>query len=340
MFNRIIILIIVVCFSAAGCKQKHFAFDRITGFAQGSTYNIVYENRIKIRPAELKKQVEKILHDFDRSVSVYNDSSIISKVNRNEYVLLDTFFIDILNKSREISDLTDGAFDITVGPLVRAWGFGPDAHKNFDISKLDSLKNLVGYKKISVREGLLVKDIPGIKIDVNAIAQGYSSDVLYRYFSGLGLKNFVIEIGGEVRVRGDKNGDGWKIGIDKPEDGNNSPGEKLEAIIKLKDKALSTSGNYRKFYIEDGIKYSHEIDPKTGYPAKNRLLSASIIADDCATADGLATACMVLGVEKTIDFINNHPEFEAYLIFSDDQGNYETWATENLKINLTENNPN
>ena len=321
------------------CKQKQLTFDRFAGYAQGSTYNIIFENSIKTDPSGLKKQVDRIFRDFDKSVSVYDDSSLISMVNRNEDVVLDTFFLEILKRSNEISAETNGAFDITVGPLVRAWGFGPDAHKNFDVSKLDSILALIGYEKISVKDGHLVKKNPGMKIDVNAIAQGYSADVLYRYFSNLGLKNFLIEIGGEVRVRGAKNGDGWKIGIDKPEDNNDIPGAKLEAVIKLKDKALATSGSYRKFYIENGVKYSHEIDPETGYPAKNRLLSVSIIADECSTADGLATACMVMGVEKTMAFIKDHTELEAYLIYSNEKGNFETWATKKLRKSLNENNP-
>jgi FAD:protein FMN transferase len=340
MANKFLQVLIVFYFLISGCRHKQYSFDRISGVAQGSTYSIVYENRNKIMPEELKKQVDKIFRDFDMSVSVYNDSSIISKVNRNEDTYLDTFFIDIFKRSEEISNLTDGAFDITVGPLVRAWGFGPDAHKNFDVNKLDSLKNLVGFKKISVNENHLIKSNPGMKIDVNAIAQGYSADVLYTYFSNLGLRNFLIEIGGEVRVKGDKTGDGWKIGIDKPQENNLGPDEKLQAVIKIKNKALATSGNYRKFYIEDGIRYSHTIDPKTGYPSKNRLLSATILADNCAKADGIATACMVMGLEKTIEFLKNNPDLEAYLIYSDDKGDFATWSTENLRNNISENNLN
>jgi thiamine biosynthesis lipoprotein len=304
---------------------------------QGSTYSIVYEDPVKFKPKELKEVVEKILHNFDMSLSIYNDSSIVSKINRNEDVMADTFFTEVFNKSREISKMSDGAFDITVGPLVKAWGFGPDAHKNFDKSKLDSLLKLVGFEKVKLKEGHLIKSDPGICLDFNAIAQGYSSDIVGRYFEGLGIKNYIVEIGGEVRAKGNKGGDYWKIGIDKPVDNNMVPGSNLQAIIKIKDKSLSTSGNYRKFYIEDGIKYSHEIDPKTGYPAHNTLLSATIIADDCATADGLATACMVMGKDRSIEFLNKNANLEAYLIYSDDEGNFKTWITANLKKNIDEN---
>jgi thiamine biosynthesis lipoprotein len=195
---------------------------------------------------------------------------------------------------------------------------------------------LVGMDQISIVNGKLVKTVPAVNLDVNAIAQGYSVDVICDYFDEKGFKNYLIEIGGEVRAKGTKAGAQWRIGIDKPVDNNNSPGESLQAIIRISDKALATSGNYRKFYVEEGIKYSHTIDPKTGYPAKNRLLSATIIADDCATADGIATACMVMGKEEAIEFIENHPEFSAYFVYSDDSGNFSTWYSESLKEFISE----
>ena len=337
MNNKVLLVLIILGCLASGCRGKKYEFDRITGMAQGSTYNIVFENRIKIEPEKLKQEVEKIFHDFDMSLSLYNDSSVISRINRNEEVVVDTFFTEVFNRSREISEKTDGAFDITVGPLVKAWGFGPDAHKNFNVSKLDSLLKLIGYSKVTIKNNHLVKSDPGICLDFNAIAQGYSADVLCRYFEGLGLKNFLIEVGGEIRAKGDKSGNYWRIGIDKPLDNNMSPGSNLQAIIKIKNKSMATSGNYRKFYIENGIKYSHEIDPKTGYPARNTLLSATIIADDCAAADGFATACMVMGKDKTIEFLNKHRELEAYLVYSDEDGNFKTWITINLRKNISEN---
>jgi len=198
---------------------------------------------------------------------------------------------------------------------------------------------LVGMDKVSLVDGHLVKSDPGICLDFNAIAQGYSVDVICSFFDNLGIKNYLVEIGGEVKARGTKGGPLWRIGIDKPEDFNMSPGQNLQAIIKLKNKAIATSGNYRKFYVEDGIKYSHTIDPKTGYPAKNRLLSATIVADECGVADGIATACMVMGKEAAIDFINKHPELSGYFVFSDDDGNFKTWTSESLKDFISETDP-
>ncbi|MCX6327006.1 MAG: FAD:protein FMN transferase [Bacteroidia bacterium] len=336
MINKLLSALLLLALLAPACKNKKPVFANFTGFTQGTTYSIVYDNNKNIDPVELRVKVENILHDFDMSLSLYQDSSVISKINRNEEVLPDSFITEVFIKSALISEMTAGAFDITVGPLVKAWGFGPDAHKSFTESKRDSLMKLVGMGKVSLISERLIKSDPGINLDVNAIAQGYSVDILCRYFDNLGILNYLVEIGGEVRAKGNKAGALWRIGIDKPEDNNMSPGQTLQAIVKMADKALATSGNYRKFYIEDGIKYSHEIDPKTGYPAKNTLLSATIIADDCALADGIATACMVMGKEKTIEFLCIHPEFEAYLIYSDANGNFKTWISENLKKYISE----
>jgi thiamine biosynthesis lipoprotein len=335
MTSRFIGLILIFLISFSDCK-KTTTFDNFAGFIQGTTYSIVFENDGRLKPLELKSDVEKILHDFDMSLSLYVDSSVLSRVNRNEDIILDNFFIEAFKKSAEVTKLTDGAFDITVGPLVRAWGFGPDARKSFSESKRDSILKLVGMDKVKIENGKLVKNDPGINLDFNAIAQGYSVDIVSDYFTGRGIKNYLVEIGGEVRVKGDKHGVLWRIGIDRPADDNNLPGNDLQAVINLKDRSLATSGNYRKFYIENGIKYSHTIDPRTGYPAKNQLLSATIIADECATADGIATACMVIGKDKTIKFIGLHPEYDAFLVYSDESGNYQTWTSENLKRFISE----
>jgi FAD:protein FMN transferase len=338
MKHRLLSGLLILSFVVFSCREKKAVISNFTGFTQGTTYSIVYDNNKNINPEDLKLKVDNILHEFDMSLSLYIDSSIICRLNRNEDVVPDSFFTEVFEKSVLISKMTDGAFDITVGPLVRAWGFGPDAHKNFSESKRDSLLKLVGMNKVSLINGRLTKADPGICLDVNAIAQGYSVDVICRYFDSLGLLNYLVEIGGEVRGRGTKAGAYWRIGIDKPTDDNMSPGETLQAIIRISDKALATSGNYRKFYVENGIKYSHTIDPRTGYPAKNQLLSATIIADDCAMADGIATACMVMGKDKAIDFINRNPQFSGYLVFSDDSGNFLTWISDSLKEFITEGN--
>jgi FAD:protein FMN transferase len=317
------------------CRQKN-EFSNFAGTAQGTTYSIVYENHGKSDPQTLRAEVEKILRDFDMSLSLYKDSSILSKINRNDEAVPDKYFTEVFKRSAEISQLTDGAFDVTVGPLVKAWGFGPDEHKNVSPSKIDSLLQLVGMEKVELKDGSILKADPRISLDFNAIAQGYSVDVVSTYLDEKGISSYLVEIGGEVREKGDKGGALWRIGIDRPVDNNMSPGSDLEAIIELKDRSLATSGNYRKFYVENGIKYSHTIDPKTGYPAKNQLLSATVLAPDCATADGIATACMVMGKEKSIEFLDKHPEFDGYLIYSDDTGNFKTWMSDGLTGYISE----
>jgi FAD:protein FMN transferase len=335
MKSRYIIVIALFLLTFSSCKETG-TYDNFAGFVQGTTYSMVFENNGKLNPQNLKLEVEKILHDFDLSLSLYVDSSILSKVNRNEDVIPDEYFLEAFKRSAEIAEMTNGAFDITVGPFVKAWGFGPDSQKNFSEIKRDSLMKLVGMDKVKIKDGRVIKTDPGINLDFNAIAQGYSVDIISNYFNCKGIKSYLIEIGGEVRVKGDKHGVLWRIGIDRPEDNNNTPGNDLQAVISLKDRSLATSGNYRKFYVENGIKYSHTIDPRTGYPARNQLLSATIIANDCATADGIATACMVVGKEKTIEFLGFHPEFDAFLVYSDDSGDYRIWTTENLKRFISE----
>jgi len=332
---RYIIVVYFLILLVSSCK-KPVTYDNFAGFAQGTTYSVVFGNDGSLNGQELKTDVEKILRDFDLSLSLYVDSSILSRVNRNEEVTPDSYFLNAFKKSQEITKITDGAFDITVGPLVKAWGFGPDSHKYFTESKRDSLLRLVGMEKVKIENGQVVKSDPGVGLDFNAIAQGYSVDIVCGYFDTRGIKSYLVEIGGEVRVKGDKQGVLWRVGIDRPSDDNMLPGNDLQAIISLKDRSLATSGNYRKFYVENGIKYSHTIDPRTGYPARNNLLSATIIAGDCATADGIATACMVMGKEKTIEFLDFHPEFDAFLVFSDESGNYQTWTSENLKRFISE----
>lgn len=336
MFKRLLLGFAILGFLTSGCREQKPVYSSFSGYAQGSTYSIVYENRTNLDPEQLRQNVEKILDRFDMSLSGYKDSSLISRINRNEDVALDSLFTEVFRKSADISRLTGGAFDITVGPLVKAWGFGPDAHKNFSESKRDSLLKLVGMDKVSLVNGKLVKSDRHIILDFNAIAQGFSVDVVCRFFDKIGIRNYLVEIGGEVRGKGRKAGNLWRIGIDKPVDNNIVPGQNLEAIVKITDEALSTSGNYRKFYIEDGVKYSHEINPKTGYPAKNTLLSATVIAEDCATADALATSFMVMGKDKTIEFLGIHPEYEAFLVFSDPGGDFKTWTSERLKKYISE----
>jgi thiamine biosynthesis lipoprotein len=220
-----------------------------------------------------------------------------------------------------------------VGPLVNAWGFGPEKKVQIDSSKIDSLLQFVGMEKIRLQGRKLIKALPGIKIDVNSIAQGYAVDVVYRYLESLGIKNFMVEIGGEVRTKGkNPKGEFWKIGVDKPVDGSTAANESLQAIILLDNKSVTTSGNYRKYFEENGQKFSHIIDPHSGYPYKNNLLSVTVIANDAITADGYDTPLMVLGLEGAREVLKRHPELEAYMIYSDKNGKYQVEYTKGIQF--------
>ena len=338
MKNILFVILAGTFLNLSTCENEDAEFMNLRGSIFGSTYNIIYENSKKIAPDDLKKDVEKILHDFEKSLSSYDSSSLLNRINRNEDVKVDAYIEEIYKNSVMISEMSGGAFDITVGPLIRAWGFDADRQKSFDEQKLDSLLNFIGMDKVKLTNGKIIKSNPNIILDFNAIAKGFSVDVVARYFNKLGIKNYLVEIGGELRTRGTKNGNLWRIGIDKPEDNNFMQGQlPLQAIMSITNKSMATSGNYRRFYIEDGVKYSHTIDPKTGYPIKNRMLSVTALADECGIADGIATVCMVLGPEKAKEFINSHPQFSAFMIYSGDNGEFVTWMSESLKQYVTGN---
>jgi thiamine biosynthesis lipoprotein len=219
-----------------------------------------------------------------------------------------------------------------VGPVVRAWGFSTVTVARHDSAYIDSLFQYVGMEKVQLKNRKVIKVSPGVKLDMNGLAQGYSTDIVCDFLDHQGIKNYMVEIGGEVRAKG-KNGSGkfWRIGIDKPTDDNQQPGSQLQAIIEIKNKAVSTSGNYRKFYIENGIKYSHTIDPKTGKPAHNTLLSATVVASDCITADALATSFMVLGVEKGKELLQKLKDVEVMLIYSSPLGEYQIFSSKGME---------
>lgn len=319
--------------STAGTNLTKVAF---AGYAQGTTYSITYFSRNNIN---YQKEVDSILKAFDMSLSTYKDQSIISRINRNDTsATADDFFRAVFNKSLEISNLTGGAFDFTVAPVVNAWGFGFTEKTEVDARIIDSLLRYVDYRKVQLlRNGKVKKEIPNIQLNVNAIAQGYSVDVIADFLEERGIIHYLVEIGGEVKARGYKPGQQlWRIGIDKPLENSTAQNRELQVILELKNMALATSGNYRQFYEEDGIKYSHTIDPKTGYPVEHNLLSATVIAHDCMTADALATAFMVMGLEKSMNFIEEHPEYKGYFISSDSEGQYKITYSEGVEELIVE----
>lgn len=330
---------LILLFLTSSCDST---FEIIDGFTQGTTYHIIYERDgiFGKSSSKMKDDIEAIFTEFDMSLSTYVPNSLISRINSNDTtVLVDEYFEKVFRKSEEMYKASDGAFDITVGPLVNAWGFGPDKGAPIDSSLIDSLLQYVGMEKVRISEKKIVKDNVGIKLDVNAIAQGYSVDVVCEFFDNKKIKNYLVEIGGELRSKGAKlNNEPWRVGVDKPYENNLIPGENLQVILKLEDCSLATSGNYRKFYEKDGIKYSHSIDPKSGYPVMDTLLSATIIAGDCMTADAFATACMVMGFSRCMKFIQKTSGIEAYLIYSGDNGEFKIWKTEGFKDMILKEN--
>ena len=301
---------------------------RIRGVAQGTYYNISYFDTLK---RNLQGQIDSLLKAYDLSASNYVDSSIISKVNANIAVKIDDIFRGNFLLSQEVAKATKGDFDITVRPLVELWGFGKKEASEVSEQEVDSILKFTGYQKVQLLNNRIYKDDPRVQLDFNAIAQGYSVDVMADYLKSLGIGNFLVDIGGEVYASGTKPGNlYWQVGIERPKD-NEAYGESLSAIVSLRDKGMATSGNYRKFYVKNGIRYSHTIDPHTGRPAKRKILSATIIAKDAAHADAYATACMVMGIEKSKIFLKAHPEMDAFLIYSDDKGNYKNFYTQGLR---------
>jgi thiamine biosynthesis lipoprotein len=281
-FQNILPLLAVAALLTWSCKQKQ-EYKTIDGFTQGTTYHIVYEQPGK---DTLNALVDSLLLSIDNSLSVYNDSSLISRINRNESVMPDTLFINVFNRSREIWDLSSGSFDISAAPFFEVWGFGAGEKRDVTQKMVDSIRQFVGMDKISLAEGKIVKSDPRVSLNVNAIAQGYTADVIAYAFDRLGIDNYLVEVGGEIFCKGvNAKGLEWSVGLDKPVEGNMIQGGELQEVISLSGRGLATSGNYRKFIEENGQKYSHTIDPKTGFPVKQSLLSATVVAADAMTAD-------------------------------------------------------
>jgi thiamine biosynthesis lipoprotein len=301
----------------------------LRGQAQGTYYAVTY---FDTRERDFQPQIDSILKVFDQSVSMWAPESVISRINRGDSLVKpDEWFIDIFNRSVNIAVKTDGAFDFTIGPLVNAWGFGFKGKMTMDSTKVDSLRQLVDYKTVRLEDGKIIKDKPGIQFDFNAIAQGYAVDVIGAYLASMGIRNYLVDIGGEVLGKGMKpDGQAWIVGVENPSTDSLSE-RTLNVKVRLNDQALATSGSYRKYYEENGIRYSHTIDPKTGYPVRHSLLSVSVLADDAATADGYATAFMVMGFERSKTFLENNPGLEAYFILSAENGFYQTYATDGFK---------
>ena len=285
----------------------------------GTLYTVTYEHN-----ADLQAEIMEALKAVDGSLSPFNKQSLITHINNNEPVVADSLFTKVFRTAEEVYAESYGAFDPTVAPLVNAWGFGFKSGIEVSPTVIDSLRALVGMSRIALTDGHVVKEDPRIMLDFSAIAKGFGSDRVAYALDSCGVKNYMVEIGGEIVIKGhNKKGNPWGIGINKPIDDSLSACQDLQTVLRLTDCAIATSGNYRNFYYKDGVKYAHTIDPRTGYPVQHSLLSATVIADDCMRADALATAFMVLGVDSAVAYCERHPEIKGYFIVAADSGKHE-----------------
>lgn len=313
-------------------QQRSAPYQKDEGFIFGTVYHITYQN-----DNNLKQDIEAELDKVNKTFSTFDSTSIISLINQNKPVKINDMFAEIFDLSEEISTETEGAFDITVAPLVNVWGFGFKSGQKPTKEKIDSLRLLVGYNKVKLYENGVKKKNPKIMLDCSAVAKGYGSDIVARYLRDQGVKNFMVEIGGEIVTSGlSENRLPWKIGVTKPSDNKTDMNQEVETILNVTDKAMATSGNYRNFYYKGGKKYAHTIDPKTGYPVQHSLLSATVLAKNCATADAYATSFMVMGVEKAEALLEKHPELMAYFIYAGPKGELKTWYSPSMKDKIAQ----
>lgn len=311
-----------------GCKSEGTYFTN-SGSIYGTFYKITYESR---GGKDLHEEIDRKLAEYNLLFSPFEKNSVISKINNNIDVTPDSVFLKCFDKAMEVSRITGGAFDITVAPLVNAWGFGFKNKQKISEQLIDSLLQLTGYEKIKFENGKFVKSNPGVMISMSAIAKGFTCDLMGEFLHAKGCENYMIDIGGEIVARGiNAKGRTWRLGIREPQEQSILSEPKMRAVVNLRNMAMATSGNYLNYYIEDGKKYAHTIDPRTGYPVQYSLLSATVITGDCLTADAFATAFMVLGVDESIELSKNLPGIEVYFIYLNENGDSEVYMSEGMK---------
>lgn len=337
IFGIIGLLLLIGAYIYKSKQQPKLKVEYIhnEGKTQGTFYSATYLHPEGI---DLQSKIEERLHEFDLSLSTYNPKSIISQINENnDTVRTDAYFDEMYKMARSVSEKTNGAFDITVAPLVKAWGFGSNADKRDQEPDIKKILPIVGYSKIKLENHRIIKENPAIKLDAGGLAQGLSADVIARLLEENGCTQYMVEIGGEVMCKGlNPKGEKWKIGIDKPIDNPAGGTTDFQTIVAVSDVAINTSGNYRQFYYRDGKKYAHEIDPRSGYPVVHNLLSATVTAPNCMQADAYATAFMILGVDSSLQICKSIPDMDCYLIYVDKDGKNQVIYTEGFKKYLTE----
>ncbi len=319
----------LLIFSSCGDTTSELRKVSFRGVVFGTYYSVSY---FSYDGRSYQAGIDSLFENFNQSVSYYVPNSVISKINRNETDLMDDYFGTVLTASLEIAEQTNGAFDPTVSPLVNAWGFGFTDREKMNQSKIDSLLNFVGYQNIEIDGYRLKKGFPEIQLDFNAIAKGYAADLAGQYLTDKGIKSYMVEIGGDLVTKGKKaDGTSWRIGLEEPAK-DMFAAQEWAFLVELDNKAVATSGSYRKYYEDGGQRFSHTIDPKTGRPVDHNLLSVSVFANDCMTADAYATAFMVMGFDKARSFIESRNDLDAFFIYSTGNEEYGTYTTGGLKV--------
>ena len=319
----ILIFLLISCES----EKSNSILVSDSGQTQGTYYHIKY----MIEDGEsLKKNIDSLLIVIDNSLSTYNPNSLISRINNGEIISTDSMLRTVFRAANEVYENTNGAFDCSITPLVNAWGFGFSNKEKMDTARVIELLNLVDFKKIKLSNDTILMN-ENMMLDFNSLAQGYTVDLIAHMFDGIGLDNYLIEVGGEIKSKG-KNPDNnfWTIGVDRPNEIIN-PKDRFQFILNLFNTSLATSGNYRKFYQENGVKYSHVINPKTGFPSLNKLLSVTVIHESCMKADAYATAFMVMGLKKSKLYLDNNTDLKAYIVYRDTDGELNAFISEDLQ---------
>ncbi len=333
MYRSAILLLTALLLLSGACARQG-DYVRIEGFAQGSTYHVICHPVKGMNANSLQARFDARLQEIDQSLSGYNKGSLLSRLNAGEDLPLDGLFIECFERSKEIWAESGGAFDPSAAPLFDLWGFGFSNKGQVSDAAIDSILAFVGMDLLTLEERTdgthLVKADPRCQLNFNAIAQGYSCDVVARILDSLGCGDYLVDIGREIRCKGrNAAGEKWRIGLDRPSDGNMEEGKDLQAILHVSDCGIVTSGNYRKFYVEDGRKYAHTIDPVSGRPVSHNLLSATVIAADATTADAYATWLMVIGLDRARQFLDDRPELEALLVYEQDGKMENYWKMQN-----------
>ena len=313
-----VFFLLALCLFFPACKKEN-AYYKTSGEVFKTNFHIQYKyNRV------LDKEIQSCFRKFDLSLNPFNKESIIYKVNNNQPVEVDDWFINVFNKAMEVAEISGGTYDITCAPFVNLWGFGfQKVDHGADIQHtIDSLKQFVGYKKVRLEGRKIIKDDPRLELDCASIAKGYACDVIAELLESYGITDYIVEIGGEIHAKGKNPFDRcWRVEITKPVDDESGQINERMEVIELCDKSLATSGNYRNYYIKDGKKYAHTINPLTGYPAESSILSASVVCKDCITADAFATVFMTKSLDDAAAIGDSIPNLEYLFIYADNDGN-------------------